>query len=129
MSERVRYSRVDTETGDRIPKNTLLTIRDGDLVHFGISRCNTKFDRFNKNIGKLIAKNRARVAASEAGVGGIPGRQLKASDVEDFILHYSGLRGTVKIDSIKALLEYFKNIDKSMLPEYLRNEVVDLEAI
>lgn len=127
--ERVRYSRVKVGIDNRVPKNTLLTIRDGDLVHFGIARCNTKFDRFNKNIGKLIAKNRARVAAGEAGVGGMPGRQLKASDIEDFILHHSGLRGTVKVSSIKALLEYFKNIDRTMLPDYMKTEVVTAEAV
>jgi hypothetical protein len=129
MSERIRYSRIDTGTCNRVPKNTLLTIRNGDLVHFGIARCNTKFDRFKKDIGKLIAKNRARVAASEAGVGGIPGKQLKASDVDGLILHHSGLRGTIKIDNIKILLKYFKDIDKSMLPEHMKDKIIDLEAI
>jgi hypothetical protein len=109
---------VDTTTNGRAPKNTLLTIRNGDLIHFGIARCNSELDRFRKDIGKLIASNRANLAVNEANV-----------TTENFVLHNSGLRGTVKVDSIRALLQYFKNIDTSMLPEYLRTEVVNAEAV
>lgn len=127
--ERVRYGRVNTTTSERVPKNTLLTFRDGNLVHFGIARCHSELDCFKKDTGKLIAKNRACLAASEAGVGGIPGKQLKASDVEGLIVHRSGMRGTVKVEDVKTLLQYFRNIDTSMLPERLQTEVINAEAV
>lgn len=116
--ERVRYGRVSTTTDRRVPKNTLLTIRNGDLIHFGIARCHSELDRFRKDIGRLIASNRANLAVNEANV-----------TTEDFVLHSSGLRGTVKVESVRALLQYFRNIDTSMLPEYLRTEVVNAEAV
>jgi hypothetical protein len=134
MSDRVRYGKVEVARNVRWtkstpahtvttlePKNTLLTIRDNDLIHFGIARCNNKLgDRFDKNVGKLIATNRARLAASEAGVGGIPGKQIKSKDLsENLIVHKSGLRGTVKLENIVTLLRYFQNIDQIMLPERL----------
>lgn len=105
---RLRYGRVISE-GFMVPKNTLVTIKNGNLVHFGISRCNMDAgDKFNKERGKLIALNRALAAESESDV-----------TTEDFTVHYSGLRGTVNINSIKSLIQYFRTIDDSMVPKYI----------
>jgi hypothetical protein len=109
-----------------MPKNTLFTFRDGDLIHFGIARCNSMFDSFRRDTGKLIARNRAKVAAGEAGVGGIPGKQTK--NVDGVLLHSSGLRGSVNVENVKELLQYFQNVDDTMMPDRLRTEVVSVEA-
>lgn len=134
MSNRVRYGKVEVirkirRTNsikiERIPKNTLSTIRDDDLIHFGIARCNIELDHFDKKTGKLIAKNRAELAASFTDVEGIPGRKLKSSEMEEnLIIHQSGLRGTVKVNNIVELLQYFETIDAKMLPERLQMECV-----
>ena len=126
-TERVRYGRVNTKNNVKAPKNTLFTFRDGELIYFGIARCNNVFDAFRKETGKLIAKNRAKTAASEFGVGGVSENQLRASEIDGLELHRSGLRGVVNINEIKALLRYFNNIDDIMLPEYLRQEIINKE--
>ena len=46
------------------PKNTLITVRDGDRIFFGISRCNKK-DIFSKKRGKEIARLRVEAAQKE----------------------------------------------------------------
>jgi len=114
MNNRIRYGKITiqknkratkskpayTET-NKLPKNTLLTIRDGELVHFGIARCNIDLDRFSKNTGKLIATNRANLAAREEYTLNSVGLKI----------HHSGLRGTVELANIVALLQYFQNVD------------------
>lgn len=101
---RFRYGRVP-ET--RVPKNTLATVRDKNLIYFGIARCNNKLDTFNKNIGKRIALNRLNLAINEFNIS-----------TESFVIHHSGLRGVIDVKSIKALIKYFNDIDTSMLPNY-----------
>lgn len=102
-TERVRYGRVNS-----LSKNTLLTISNGDLIHFGIARCNSKLDHFRKDTGKLIARNRAELAAEETIELAKTGKILEQ-------YHPSGLRGSVSVDRVKRLLKYFENIDTSML--------------
>lgn len=125
-STRVRYGRVDVERPlkkklsrlaeiaiDSIPKNTLLTIREGDLVHFGIARCNkVANDRFNKSTGKMIARNRAILAFDE-----------HKDNNDDIKVHSNGLRGTVAVEKITWLLEYFRNIDANLNPNLSREAV------
>lgn len=97
----VRYGRVD----DHTPKNTLVTVRDGDTVYFGISRCNTDAgDTFKKATGKMIAGRRAALAASEGDRYGY----LVGTNVQ---VHDSGLRGRVPRDNIVELLRTFSDID------------------
>lgn len=103
---RVRYGRVaDTNA----PKNTLVTLRQGDTVYFGIARCNTVAgDAFKRARGTLIAANRARTAASE-----VPGtRYVAGNGITN--LHQSCLRGSVPVSDVKKLLEYFRNVDSFM---------------
>lgn len=90
---------------NKVPKNTLVTIREGDLVYFGIARCNVNLDIFRKTLGTEIAARRCNLAKDEF------------NDVtgEAFTLHRSGLRGVAKVDGIKSLLQYFDNIDKYSL--------------
>ena len=119
---RVRYGKTDVTRvihttkstpsrtiAERVPKNTLTTIRYRNMVYFGIARCNSKLDRFNKNTGKLIASNRAKLALQEGEI----------YNVENLELHKSGLRGSVDLNNIKSLLEYFKTIDVTMQPKCL----------
>lgn len=98
---RIRYGRVDGKT----PKNTLVTVRDGDTVYFGISRCNTSAgDVFHKELGKYIATRRAALAVNESDKYGY----LVGTNVQ---MHRSGLRGRVPRENIVDLLNTFGNID------------------
>lgn len=102
-TSRVRYGRVGK---NRYPKNTLVTMRNGDTIYFGVSRCNNNAgDSFDKSLGTTIAANRATLAAYE-------------EDNQDLVLnggtisiHRSGLRGSVALSNITTLLNYFDNID------------------
>jgi len=110
MSRRIRYGKIETEkktrksvnlVKEKVPKNTLSTIRNGELIHFGIARCHIPLDRFDKSTGKLIATNRANLAAREEYEQNNTGLKI----------HHSGLRGTVELSNIKVLLNYFQGID------------------
>jgi len=101
--ERVRYGRPYSKE----PKNTLVTTRDGDTVFFGIARCNRKLDCFHKSIGKYIARQRLFCIDED-----------ELSPNGDLNLHHSGLRGTVGIENVKSLLEYFNNIDGMYLHKH-----------
>ena len=119
--DRVRYSRifgyqVECEKSDEfpdgieaifVPKNTLYTVRRGEFIHFGIARCHSKLDRFNKSKGRDIASNRARLALEE---NEIPADAL--------LLHESGLRGTINANGAKNLLDYFHNVDVILLHQF-----------
>lgn len=89
---RIRYSKVE-ESGNR--KNTLVTIREGDTIYFGIAMCNLKKDVFTKDMGIKIATGRAEAAKGESA--------------------NSELRGAVNFNNIKDLLEYFDSIDEKVL--------------
>jgi len=129
MSERsirVRYGKVesngrwvrrgaDDATGnlgrwetDKVPKNTLVTIREGDLIYFGIARCHNQLDVFRKTLGTKIATRRCNLAVAE----------FNDITTENFTMHSSGLRGVVKADSIPVLLQYFADIDRAGLLTY-----------
>lgn len=93
----VRYGRVNG-----VPKNCLYTIRKGDIIYFGIARCNNKHDCFRKDNGKLIASERAVLAVEELG----------NSLVSDFAPHRLGLRGACPKSAVIKMLQYFDNIDE-----------------
>jgi hypothetical protein len=94
---RIRYGR--NKKGS--PKNTLVTIRDGELLYFGISRCNVKVgDTFQKDAGKHIAYERALLSSAECPVS------------DGLCVHKSGLRGVVEKESVRKLIEYFENIER-----------------
>ena len=97
---RVRFSKV----GDsRMPKNTLVTKRDGDTIYFGISRCMLSQDTLRKVEGRNWAMDRLKQAMTEK-------IQSWITD-GSFNLDTSGLYGTVGVEDVKKLLRYFENID------------------
>ena|SRR5271157_5373344 len=106
---RVRYGKVNDQA-----KNTLVTIRDGDMIYFGISRCRLGADKVNKEEGKKRATIRANVAAKNVA----PVVQIYGDGT--LYAHKSGMFGNVRATDILDLLSYFDNIDEIMLPNYLR---------
>ena len=92
---RIRYSR-----NDKGLKNTLVTIRDGNKVYFGIAMCNTKKDHFSKKLGVQIAAGRAELA-----------RELGIVNEFDFLRG----RGIINIEDIQQLLMHFDDADKLIL--------------
>lgn len=96
---RVRYGRVGNQ-----PKNTLVTVRQGDTVFFGIARCRLNADTAVKDEGKRLAAFRANIAASN-----VAGAWDKDGSL---FVHKSGVFGQVAVTDIKKLLEYFDNIEE-----------------
>lgn len=96
MNVRVRYNR----TKER--KNTLVTIREGNVIYFGIARFDPRYGLpFVKKFGVKIAQNRA----------------LKAKDKTPYpergiIYSKSGLSGCCNVENIKHLLLYFESVEK-----------------
>jgi hypothetical protein len=102
------------------PKNTLVTIRDGEYIYFGIARCNKNAgDIFSKAKGRMIATNRANTAQE------VFSQLCEFQDT--IVLSQSGLYGRCPLDSIKNLLGYFDDIDENMNPA-LRSFDCDAEC-
>ena len=102
LNERVRYSRFDDGR-----KNTLVTVRNGDQIFFGVARCNlTAGDTMRKSQGRMIASARALKAKTESDLSGF--------FQDGMFVHSSGLRGFCRVDEIKTLLQYFDNVDAEM---------------
>jgi len=106
---RVRYGKVNNQA-----KNTLVTIRNGDTIYFGISRCRLSADKVSKEEGKKKATIRATVAAQNvAPLALVDGTSC-------LFVHKTGLFGNINFKDILVLLSYFEKIDNIMLPSYLR---------
>ena len=96
---RIRYSKT---------KNCLVTIQHGDFVYFGIARCNTKADNFNKKFGREIALNRAVKAVN----------YFQEMEIFDWSLldtpMYSdtNLYGVLPVTEVRKLLRDFEIIDQ-----------------
>ena len=102
--EMIRYGRVSGRT----PKNTLYTFREEGLIYFGISRCDLNNDNFERNKGKVIAEQRALKAKEETtaidpDVQNVYNNIVCTAD--------NGLRGVVRVENVKVLLDHFNNID------------------
>lgn len=102
---RVRYSRLGSK--DRSPKNTLVTIRKGDLIYFGIARCNLKADRFNKSVGRHIATRRATKVFEDS--------EIDYAETNGVSLHSSCLRGCARLADVKKVVNYFRQVDSYCL--------------
>ena len=109
VTARVRYSRVDEQ---RNPKNTLVTVNDGQTVYFGIARCNLKLDTFHKRVGRYIASERALLARDDT-------QEYRYNQLNDgpIRLHESGLRGSVPSSEVKQLVQYFREVDGYVLDQ------------
>lgn len=98
----VRYGRVDN-----VPKNTLVTLRDGETLFFGIARCRLGADTAMKEEGKRWASFRALRSATGNDT---------AEEVDGTMqVHPKGMSGSVHITEVKKLLDYFDNIDEIQL--------------
>jgi len=102
-SIRVRYGRVE----NRMPKNTLVTMRVDGKIYFGIARCNNKMDAFKREVGTHIATGRVILASHECGEG----YMLHAGLNGDMRVHQNYLRGIVSVEDVHELLDYFNRID------------------
>lgn len=107
---RTRFGRV----ANRQPKNTLVTFRSEGKIYFGIARCNSELDTFDKNLGKRIATARAELAPADT--------ELVPLGETDVLLHKSGLRGVVSVENVVQLIEYFREVDFRLLPEHLKRD-------
>jgi hypothetical protein len=93
----IRYSRAE----NKMPKNTLASVRQGDKIYFGIAKCNSS-DLFRKRIGREVATTRA-LRAINREFNEVVGMNLRLDE--------TGLRGVVDIEYIDELRNYFYDID------------------
>lgn len=102
---RVRYSRLEK----RVPKNTLVTVKDGDTLYFGIARCNRKLDVFHRKVGSYIAEQRALLARDDT-------QEYRYDRLDNGLeLHESGLRGSVSLSNVRQLINHFEGVDQYVL--------------
>lgn len=124
MTVRVRYGgREETEvwaqkmsggywrTERGAPKNTLVTIRDGERIFFGIARYDARYGYpFVKKMGRKIAQGRAEAVRKLLGGNPLP------NTTNGIIYAESGLAGCCNASSIVLVLRYFERIE-SLAPE------------
>jgi hypothetical protein len=110
MNIRIRYGRDPGNYSRR--KNTLATVRKGDLIYFAIAKCNSKLDKFDQTMGKMKAYERlVAILAEHAVLGGTP----CGTPLSYFMVTPDGAGGYVTIDNIRKLLQYFEGIDKKFV--------------
>lgn len=98
----VRYSKLENDR-----KDTLFTFREGDLLFFGISRCNVKSgDKFDREKGMMIAKNRATKAFDLVKAGLEKPAEDGNMDNVNYFAHY----GCIPLKDVKSLLQYFRTL-------------------
>lgn len=93
------------------PKNTLVTIRDGNRIFFGVARYNARYGYpFTKKMGRKIAQGRAESMRKLMGGNPLP------DTAAGIIYAESGLAGCCNVDSILLVLNYFNAIEE-LAPE------------
>lgn len=111
---RVRYGQVarHNKNGHHyyIPKNTLVTMRDGSTIYFGIARCKLAEDTLMKTEGKRYAAERMETAKNSAAFSGIPAN-VNGLGGSLLFADETGLMGRIDVAEINKLLGYFEDID------------------
>ena len=95
----IRYSRANGE-----PRNTLVTIRNGDKIFFGVAVCRPN-ERVNKELGKKIAIGRAW-KAREKFLNNHVDNWARGQDG----INTDGVMGVVHREDIVKLLRSFESI-------------------
>lgn len=99
-------------------KDVLYTVRHGENIYFGVSRCNTK-DKFDKELGVEIAAGRARTALKihTENVDATPDEVMKdmVDEIPTVVFYgtnkFHNTKGWCKITDVKFLLKYFDNLN------------------
>lgn len=98
---KVRFSKKNNSR-----KNTLVTVREGDTIFFGVARCNVSHgEKFDRDEGLKKAAVRANVAMQNVA-------SIDWAVDKSLVIHNSGLFGQVGVSDVKDLLSYFDNIDE-----------------
>jgi len=112
---RTRYSRPERKNpwDDKGPgKNTLVTKRIGDILLFGIARCNLHLDTFVKKEGRKEAIKRLADAQklteewAEHLAQDPPGHLM-------MITSSDGLSGVCSVSIVRGLIQHFEKIDEN----------------
>jgi cysteinyl-tRNA synthetase len=85
-------------------KNVLFTFRADDLIFYGISQCKLRTDKFDKELGRHIAKERAKKAYQDF-----------INWKSESVTPYSNY-GHIEQADIKKLLNYFDNVAPEDFP-------------
>jgi hypothetical protein len=119
MDIRVRHNR-----GKK--RATLVTVRDGAWVCFGIARCHSSKDTYDRATGRFIAEGRAvkeleNLREHNGQFPPLPG----------LTVHTSGLRGRCLEDNVHELLDYFRGIHKNqfVVGQFDTNRLTELAGL
>lgn len=106
-------------------KNTLATIRDGNVIYFGIARC-SRGDTFKRSTGMQIALGRAQKAEQK-------GAPILPDDSIVFTDGLKSLRGYCSVGNIVSLLVYFQGLDSKKVGDIkwidLKTRMMELAGI
>lgn len=117
-TEQVRYGRFKSGRKKGQRRSALVTVRSGDMLFFGISKCHKYLDDWGKHKGTHLARKRAT-------------ELLKASLKKDFDdwnevngvkVHENGLLGFCHISQVKNLLWYFEEASSYLNPNKTKNQ-------
>ena len=111
---RVRYGYAQKGKYKGKLRSALVTVRKGDRIFFGLSKCNLKADKWNKIDAIDWAKSRADLAVKDG-----------FSKIGDVSVHNSGLFGSVHCDDADQMIEYFRETT-GFLPSAIQ-ENLDIE--
>ncbi len=98
---RVRYGK--SPAGAR--QSALVTVKEGDLIFFGISKCHPKKDKFNKAMALEIAFGRAQKAMKEY--------KKNSETINDYLPIYK-LMGAADVTDAVRIVEYFRALNEIM---------------
>ncbi len=103
---KIRYNYVCRDfVGNLMPKDTLITIQDGDYIYFGLARCNLKKDHFIKKEGRKYAFENLCDALEDASLSNLD-FCIKEVREEGFYKLY----GVVNKNNIRMLLRFFDDL-------------------
>jgi len=117
MNIKIRYGRAPGNYSLR--KNTLATARKGEMIYFGIAKCHSKLDKFDRTEGKMRAYERLLEALLH--------ETTNQATLSYFMVTPDGTCGYITIDNIAKLLQYFDSVDKKFVKPW--PALYDLGAI
>lgn len=125
LKEQVRFGRHTRGRRARQKRSVLVTLRRGEELFFGISKCHKTMDRWNKEDGLKYARSRARAALEvtareEAGKCEPHWQESETS----MVVHQKGVLGRCNIEDVKELLTYFEEVTE-FLPKHIEEELED----
>lgn len=109
--ERVRFGRFAKGRRRGVKNSVLVTLKSGDEIYFGISKCHKKLDTWDREEGLRYARQRLNAALSMTAAE--RANTLKPdwkTPVDSLVIHKDGTLGRCHVKDVKKLLAYFNEV-------------------